>query len=87
VADFAPIYTGQFSQNNFNVLQKLHGVPTLVELTARLGALPEDALKAAVKAEPGIYKQMINDAHEAASYLRLVAASFEEISARLGSVS
>jgi hypothetical protein len=84
---FAPIYTGTFSQSNFEVAQKLQGIPTLTELTARLGALPREALAAAVAAEPAIYKQTIGNARDAADYLRLLAASFDEISARLAGVS
>jgi hypothetical protein len=84
---FAPIYTGTFSQSSFDVALKLQGIPTLTELTARLGALPREALAAAVAAEPEIYKRTIADAKDAADYLRLVAASFDEISARLASVS
>jgi hypothetical protein len=88
VADnFAPIYTGTFSQSSFDVGEKLRGVPTLTELTARLGALPREALAAAVAAEPQIYKRTIGNARDAAVYLRLLAASFDEISARLASVS
>jgi hypothetical protein len=87
VADFAPIYTGQFPQDSFNVAQKLQRVPTLTELTARLGALPREALAAAVAAEPGIYKQTITDAQDTAEYLRLLAANFDEIARRLASVS
>jgi hypothetical protein len=88
VADpFTPIYTGAFSQNSFDVGEKLRGIPTLTELTARLGALPSAALEAAVRAEPAIYKRTIDDAKDAAAYLRLLAASFDEISARLASVS
>jgi hypothetical protein len=84
---FAPIYTGEFSQSSFDVAQKLQGLPTLAELTARLGALPREALAAAVTAEPAIYRQTIADAQAAAEYLRLLAASFDEISSRLASIS
>jgi hypothetical protein len=49
--------------------------------------LPRDALAAAVKAEPEIYKRTIHDAKASADYLRPLAASFDEISARLASVS
>jgi hypothetical protein len=84
---FTPIYTGTFSQSSYDVAEKLRNVPTLTELTARLGALPREALAAAVAAEPEIYKRAIADAKEAADYLRLLAASFDEISARLASVS
>lgn len=84
---FAPIYTGEFSQSSFDVGEKLRGIPTLAELTARLGALPREALAAAVAAEPAIYQQTVADARDGAAYLRLLAASFEEISARLASVS
>ena len=84
---FAPIYTGEFSQSSFDVADKLRGIPTLAELTARLGALPRDALAAAVAAEPEIYKRTIADAKAGADYLRLLAASFDEISSRLASVS
>jgi hypothetical protein len=84
---FTPIFTGTFSQENFDVSEKLRTIPTLVELTARLGALPEGALKAAVTAEPEIYKRTIGDAKDGATYLRLLADSFDEISTRLASVS
>jgi hypothetical protein len=84
---FTPIYTGEFSQSSFDVAAKLQGIPTLTELTARLGALPREALAAAVAAEPAIYKRTISEAKETAEYLRLLAASFDEISARLASVS
>ena len=84
---FTPIYAGEFSQSNFDVAGKIRGVPTLTELTARLGALPREALAAAVAAEPAIYAQTIADARETPAYLRLLAASFDEISSRLASVS
>jgi hypothetical protein len=84
---FTPIFTGTFSQANYDVAERLRGVPTLAELTARLGALPRGALAAAMAAEPEIYKRTIADAKEAADYLRLLAASFDEISVRLASVS
>jgi hypothetical protein len=84
---FAPIYTGTFSQSSFDVAEKLRNVPTLTELTARLGALPREALAAAVAAEPAIYKRTIADAKDNADYLRLLAASFDEISVRLASMS
>jgi len=82
---FTPIYTGTFSQSSYDVADKLRNVPTLTELTARLGALPSEALAAAVAAEPEIYKRTIGDARDTAAYLRLLAASFDEISARLAS--
>ena len=84
---FAPIYTGTFSQSSFDVAIKLQGVPTLTELTARLGALPREALTAALAAEPEIYKRTIADAKDGADYLRLLADSFDKISSRLASVS
>jgi hypothetical protein len=84
---FAPIYTGTFSQSSYDVAEKLRNVPTLTELTARLGALPREALAAAVAAEPEIYKRTIADAQDSAAYLRLIAASLDEISARLASAS
>jgi hypothetical protein len=84
---FTPIYTGEFSQSSFDVSEKLRGVPTLTELTARLGALPREALVAAVAAEPEIYRRTIADAKEAAAYLRLLAGSLDEIAGRLESVS
>lgn len=88
VADnFRPIYTGTFSQSSYDVAEKLRNVPTLTELTARLGALPREALAAAVAAEPEIYKRTIGDAKASADYFRLLAAGFDEISARLASVS
>jgi hypothetical protein len=88
VADpFIPIYTGAFSQSSYDVAEKLRSVPTLTELTARLGALPSAALEAAVAAEPEIYKRTIADAKEAAAYLRLLSDSFDEIAGRLASVS
>jgi hypothetical protein len=82
-AVLAPIYTGEFSQQSFDVAMKLAGVPTLTELTARLGALPREALAAAVKAEPEIYKQTIVTAQDSAAYLRLLADSFDELARRL----
>jgi hypothetical protein len=84
---FTPIFTGTFSQSSYDVAEKLRNVPTLTELTARLGALPREALAAAVEAEPEIYKRTISDAKDSANYLRLLAASFDKISARLASVS
>jgi hypothetical protein len=87
VDKFAPIYTGEFSQSSFDVAQKLQTVPTLAELTARLGALPREALAAAVAAEPAIYKRTITDAQDSAAYLRLLADGFDEIAGRLASVS
>ncbi|SHH17119.1 hypothetical protein [Bradyrhizobium erythrophlei] len=83
---FAPIYTGTFSQSSFDVSLKLQGIPTLAELTARLGALPREALAAAVAAEPEIYKRTIADAQDSAAYLRLLADSFDAIAGRLASV-
>lgn len=84
---FAPIYTGEFSQDSYAVAEKLRGIPTLTELTARLGALPREALAAAVKAEPEIYKQTITTAQDAANYLRLLADSFDDLQRRLASVA
>ena len=48
---FAPIQLGTFPQDSYNVGLRIAHVPTLAELTARLGALPPDALMAAVLAE------------------------------------
>jgi hypothetical protein len=84
---FAPIYLGTFRQDSFDVGQRLARVPTLVELTARLGALPADALKAAVVAEPEIYKATIGEARDLAAYLRLIADTFSELASRLESVA
>jgi hypothetical protein len=84
---FTPIYTGEFSQSSFDVSEKLRGIPTLTELTARLGALPREALAAATAAEPAIYKRTIADAQDSAAYLRLLADGFDKIAGRLASVS
>jgi hypothetical protein len=59
----------------------------MVELTARLGALPPAALAAAVKAEPAVYKNTISDARDAAAYLRALADSLQELADRLQGVS
>jgi hypothetical protein len=84
---FTPICLGTFLQDSFDVGQRLARVPTLVELTARLGALPADALKAAVLAEPEIYKATIGEARDTAAYLRLIADTFSELASRLESVA
>ncbi|WP_213775432.1 hypothetical protein [Bradyrhizobium sp. dw_78] len=82
--DFAPIYLGRdISPAAFDVAQHLATVPTLTEITARLGALPRAALLAAVKAEPSIYGGMIHDARDSAAYLRAIADTFEELADRL----
>jgi hypothetical protein len=78
-----PIYIGSFSPDAVNVALQLARVPTLSELTARLGALPSDALAAAVRAEPEIYKATIAETRDLAAYLQLHAAAFTELAARL----
>jgi hypothetical protein len=80
---FAPIQLGAFSQDSFDVGRRIARVPTLAELTARLGALPPDALKAAVLAEPEIYKATIVEARDTADYLRLLAGTFGKLADRL----
>jgi hypothetical protein len=80
---FTPIYTGTFSQSSYDVAEKLRNIPTLVELTARLGALPKEALVAAITAEREVYVRMVDDVRSSAEYLRLIAASFDEIASRL----
>jgi hypothetical protein len=84
---FAPIFLGTFRQDSFDVGQRIARVPTLAELTARLGALPPDALHAAVLAEPEIYKATIAEARDIAEYLRLLAGMFSELADRLESVT
>jgi hypothetical protein len=45
--------------------------------------LPREALAAAVTAEREVYVRMVDDARSSAEYLRLLAASFDEIASRL----
>ena len=84
---FLPIVLPDLPQDSFSVGQRLEHVPTLSELTARLGALPADALRAAVQAEPEIYKATIAEARSSASYLRLLADSFDALADRLDGVT
>ena len=84
---FAPIVLPGLSQDNVDVAQRLAPIPTMVELTARLGALPPEALASAVKAEPAIYERTIGDARDAAAYLRALADSFVILADRLQGVS
>ena len=86
-AVFTPIYLGTFPQDSYDVGQRLARVPTLVELTARLGALPAEALMAAVAAEPEIYKATIGEARNTAAYLKLIAGTFGELADRLEGVA
>jgi hypothetical protein len=83
LAALKPIYLGSFPQDSIDVGHRIEHVPTLAELTARLGALPADALKAAVAAEPAIYKATITEARDTAAYLKLLAGSFGELADRL----
>lgn len=87
VETFAPIVLPGLSQENTDVALRLAPIPTMVELTARLGALPPAALAAAVKAEPQIYARTISDAREAAVYLRAIADSFVTLADRLEGMS
>jgi hypothetical protein len=85
--EFKPIQMRNTSQQASEVEGMLSDVPTLSQLTARLGALPRAALVAAVAAEPPIYQAMIAECSETADYLRHLADTFEQMAARLRSVS
>lgn len=85
--NFSPIGLPGLPQDSYNVGQRIAHVPTLTELTARLGALPPAALKAAVLAEPEIYKATITEARDSAVYLRLLAGTFNELADRLEAVA
>lgn len=65
---FAPILLPGLSQDAFAVA---------------LGALPPDALKAALTAEPEVYAAMLAEARDSAAYLRLLADSFAKLADRL----
>jgi hypothetical protein len=87
-SEFTPILLGPgLSPASCEVAIKITGVPTLAEMTARLGALPQAALVAAITAEPTIYKSMIGDARDTAAYLRALAETFTALADRLTQVS
>ena len=85
--NFTPIELPGLPQDSYNVGQRIARVPTLTELTARLGALPPAALKAAIRAEPEIYKATITEARDTAVYLRLLAGTFSKLADRLEAVA
>jgi hypothetical protein len=85
-APFEPIVLPGLSQASGDVALRIARVPTLTERTARLGAPPPDALKAAVAAEPDIYHATITEATETATCWRLLADSFAALSDRLASI-
>jgi hypothetical protein len=85
--EFAPILLGPgLSPQSFDVASRLAPVPTLSEITARLGALPRATLQAVIAAEPAVYQAMAGDARETASYLRSLATAFDQIAARLAPI-
>jgi hypothetical protein len=83
---FSPIVLRGYSPASNDVASQLANVPTLSELTARLDALPVEALQAAVRAEPDIYQRVIGDAGDSAVFLRALADSFSAIADRLQEV-
>jgi hypothetical protein len=85
--EFKPIQMRNTSSQACEVAGMLSDVPTLSELTARLGALPRAALEAAVAAEPAIYQAMIAETTETADYLRHLADTFTEMATRLRGMS